>query len=231
VIAPHNVWPTSVTDPNPASSKRRALRTVAGRSAVSILVILGAILFSPIVRWTAGQLAVDWYEGDGDVLVVLGGGMLVGGTGPNAALNYDSYLRGVYAGWMLKRFRFPMVVVAGSGGLAEALSTVLRSQGASGGSILLERRSHTTEENAIYVRQLLEQHSVPLKSSRIVIVTSDFHCFRARRTFAKRGITVRVMPVPDVGKRCGSVSYRLEGFVTITQELGKTAFYWFSGRM
>ena len=157
--------------------------------------------------------------------------MLVPGTGPRAALGYDSYLRAVYAGWTLSGFHYPLVVVCGDEGVAEALSASLQANGVPANSILLERRSRSTEENAMYVRELLREHSISPELSRIVILTSDFHCFRARATFAKRGIAARVIPVPDVAKRSGLVPYRLEGFVTVTEELSKTAFYWLTGKM
>ena len=211
--------------------KLRVLRKRVCGSAVGVTIGLGLIFFTPIVKWVAERLAVDWYEGNGDVLVVLGGAMLVPGTGPRAALGYDSYLRGVYAGWILKRFQFPLVVTSGAGGLAEGLASLLQSEGVPPNSIVLERRSRTTVENAGYVKELLEQRSTRLSGLRIVIVTSDFHCFRARRAFAKQGLKVRVVPVPDVAKRWGYIPYRLEGFVTVAQELCKDVFYWFTGQM
>jgi uncharacterized SAM-binding protein YcdF (DUF218 family) len=174
---------------------------------------------------------VDWYEGNGDALIVLGGSMLVPGTGPRATLGYDSYLRTVYAGWMLQAYQFPVVVVSGADGLAEGMAKLLVSQGVPEAAIVLESRSHTTSENALYVKELLLKHSVPIRDARIVIVTSDYHCWRARAVFAKSGLKVRVMPVPDVAKRSGSLPYRLQGFFTISTELGKDLVYQFEGRM
>lgn len=211
--------------------RHQALRKPVCCSAICLIIILAIIFFTPIVKWAAEKLAVDWYDGDGDVLVVLGGAMLVPGIGPRAALGYDSYLRGVYAGWVLRRFRFPLVVTSGAEGLAEGLANLLQAEGVPRNLIALERRSHTTAENALYVKQLLEQRSIPISTSRIVVITSDFHCVRARATFAKQGLKVRVIPVPDVAKRWGYMPYRLEGFVTVAQELCKGAFYWVSGEM
>jgi uncharacterized SAM-binding protein YcdF (DUF218 family) len=189
---------------------------------VTILVAFLAVIFcTPLVKWTAGSLAVDWYEGDGDVLVVLGGSMLVPGTGPRATVGYDSYLRAAYASWILKTFRFPVVVLSGGGGLAEGMAKLLVAQGVAAERVLVENRSQNTWENAMYVKALLQRQSLLSKKSRIVIVTSDFHCWRARANFAKCGLEVRVIPVPDVAKRCGYPPYRLEGFVVVTKELLK----------
>jgi uncharacterized SAM-binding protein YcdF (DUF218 family) len=173
------------------------------------------ITFTPIVKYVAGKLAIDWYEGNGDVLVVLGGSMLVPGTGPQATIGYDTYLRTAYAAWMLKAFKFQTVIVSGGGGLAEGMAKFLNGQGVPASSILLEPRSQSTAENALYVKRLLQQQGIPIASSTIVIVTSDYHSFRARLLFKHYGIPVRVMPAPDVVKRAGSPPYRLEGFLTV----------------
>ncbi len=171
------------------------------------------------------MLETDWYEGDGDVLVVLGGSMLVPGTGPNATLGYDSYLRSVYAGWYLKRYNFRFVVVSGADGLAQAMAKFLTASGVPESSILLESKSHTTYENALYVKALLQQHSLLAPDSRIVILTSDYHSWRASQVFNYCGVRVRTTPVPDVTKRSGSLPYRLSGFFTIAGELAKD-FVW-----
>jgi uncharacterized SAM-binding protein YcdF (DUF218 family) len=210
---------------------RRTIVQVARVCAACVTILLLLIFFTPVVRWAAEWLTVDWYEGDGDALVVLGGSMLVPGTGPGATLGYDSYLRTVYAGWILSTYHFPVVVVSGAGGLAEAMAKLLLSQGVPERTILLESWSNSTSENAQYVKRLLQQHSVPLNDSRIVIVTSDYHCRRARAVFAKCGLHVRVMPVPDVIKRSGSIAYRLQGFVTIATELAKGLQYRLTGRI
>lgn len=202
-------------------------RTCAAVAGVMVLLIT----FTPVVRLTAEMLATDWYEGDGDVLVVLGGSMLIAGTRPNATLGYDSYLRSVYAGWYLRTYSFPLVVVSGGDGVAEAMAKFLVTSGVPESSILLESRSHTTYENAEYVKTLLEQHSVLAANSRIVILTSDYHSWRARRVFERCGVQVRVAPVPDVTKRSGSLAYRLAGFVTIATEFAKDLTYAVQGKI
>ena len=203
----------------------RTILNAARWCAAGVGVFVLVITVTPLVRVVAESLAVDWYEGDGDALIVLGGSMLVPGTGPRATLGYSSYLRAIYAAWMLQTFKFPLVVVTGGDGLAEGMAKLLTAEGVPQSEILLEPRSQNTLENAIYVKQLLQQHSVPVTSSRIVIVTSDYHTWRARAVFAECGLNVRVMPVPDVTKRSGSWTYRLEGSITLGKELCKDAVF------
>lgn len=190
---------------------------------IGLFVLL--VTLTPGVQLVAEKLAVDWYEGDGDVLVVLGGSMLVSGTGPRAAIGYDTYLRTAYADWMLQSFKFPHIVVSGGGGLAEGMAKMLMADGIPASEILLESRSQSTSENAIYVKQLLQQRGIPISNSTIVVVTSDFHAWRAQRLFAHYGLPVRVMPAPDISKRAASPLYRLQGFYTLSTELCKDLVY------
>src|SRR6185437_1698006 len=169
----------------------------------------------------ASKLATDWYDGNGDVLVVLGGSMLVPGTGPQATLGYDSYLRTAYASWVLHSRRFTWVVVSGAGGLAQAMDKFLVQNGIPPGSVLEETQATSTFENASYVKNLLAQHHLLAPACRIVILTSDFHSWRASRVFEKQGMHVRVIPVPDVIKRSSSRIYRWQGFFTLLNEFGK----------
>jgi uncharacterized SAM-binding protein YcdF (DUF218 family) len=199
------------------------------RWLVRLCAFVGAFLllitFTPLVSFIAGKLAVDWYEGGGDVLVVLGGSMLVNGTGSRATIGYDTYLRTAYADWMLKAYRFPKVVVSGGGGLAEGMAKFLIGEGVPASSILLESRSQSTSENAQDVKQLLQQQGIPVSGSTIVVVTSDYHSWRARLLFRHYGIPVRMMPAPDVTKRAGSLLFRLQGFVIVGNELCKDLVY------
>ncbi len=205
----------------------KTIRTVC----VLVTLFLFIVSFTPLVPAVAGRLATDWYEGDGDVLVVLGGSMLWSGTGPHASLGYDSYLRVVYASWVLHERRFPWVVVSGGGGLAQQMGNFLAQNGFPRTSILEETQSQSTFENATYVKDLLQRRNLLSSARRIVILTSDFHSWRARRVFDKQGMHVRVIPVPDVTKRSASRIYRWEGFFVLLNEFGKDAVYAVMGRI
>lgn len=157
--------------------------------------------------------------------------MLVRGTRPDAALGYDSYLRCIYAGWYIQRYTYRYVVLSGADGLAQAMAKFLKVNVVELPPTLLEPRAHSTYENAVYVKALLEQQSISPASSRIVILTSDFHSWRARRVFEHCGMHVRVIPVPDVLKRSASLPYRLTGFFTIVEEVGKSITYAVEGKL
>lgn len=198
-------------------------------AAVTIVVLL--VSFTPVVPFAAGHLATDWYQGDADVLIVLGGSMLVSGTGPNATLGYDSYLRCVYAWWSIQRFKYKYIVVTGNDGMAEAMAAFLRGKGVDPNSILIENRADTTFQNAEFSKNLLQAQAHLPPHPRIAILTSDYHCRRARLVFQHIGLNVRVIPVPDLLKQAYSPSARWAGFFLLTEELGKYVIYGLNGKL
>lgn len=208
-------------------------RLVATFRVVCILVTLSlcVITFTPLVPAVAGRMATDWYDRDGDVLVVLGGSMLLSGTGPRAALGYDSYLRIVYTSWVLQSRRYSWVVVSGGSGLAQQMGDFLARNGYPRACILEETQSQSTFENATYVRDLLRRRNLLGPKRKIVILTSDYHSWRARLVFEKQGMHVRVIPVPDVLKQSSSRIYRWRGFFVLLNEFGKDAAYAVMGRL
>jgi uncharacterized SAM-binding protein YcdF (DUF218 family) len=213
------------------SYRTRRLLTIFRRACIVLAILLLVITFTPLDEAVASKLATDWYDGNGDILVVLGGSMLVAGTGPQATLGYDSYLRIAYASWVLHSRRFTWVVVSGAGGLAQGMDKYLVRDGIPPASILEEPQATSTFENAGYVKDLLARRHLLAPSCRIVILTSDFHSWRASRVFRKLGMPVRVIPVPDVIKQSSSYIYRWQGFFTLSDEFAKDLAYAAMGRL
>lgn len=204
------------------------------RAPIYALALLGALLlsvtFTPIVPLAVEAMEPEWYDGNGDVLVVLGGSMLVSGTGPQATLGYDTYLRCTYAAWILKTRQFRRTVVTGGDGQAEAMAKFLIQNGVNPQSILAERSAQSTYENALFTRRILESQFGAKPLPKIVILTSDYHAWRARLTFKHCGLPVETIPIPDVIKRSSLRSFRLTGAITILSEWTKDIFYIISGR-
>src|SRR4030095_10393060 len=102
--------------------------------------------------------------------------------------------------------------------VAAAMANFLKFQGVPPEAIHLESQSHSTRENALYSAPLLKD--LP---GRKVLLTSDYHAFRARRAFAKAGIDVSVLPVPDVLKRSSRLLSRWSCFLELLEETVKIA--------
>jgi uncharacterized SAM-binding protein YcdF (DUF218 family) len=84
----------------------------------------------------------------------------------------------------------------------------------------MENAASNTLENALYTKRLLA--GAP---GRRVLVTSDYHTFRARHVFEKVGLDVRCQPFPDVIKSSKNLLGRWDGFLTVTHETMKIAYY------
>jgi uncharacterized SAM-binding protein YcdF (DUF218 family) len=189
--------------------------------ALGVVVLL--VTLTPLDSWWIHCLAGSAYRGRGDILIVLGGT-----TYSDDALTECSYLRAFYAARYYHERGFQKVIVSGGNGSHEptavAISSFIQSRGVPAESIITETSSVSTRENALNVRPLLEK--LP---GRKALVTSDYHMFRARRVFAKLGIEVLPMPVPDVEKHVGTWSERWSAFWTMALETCKIGYYYARG--
>jgi len=87
-------------------------------------------------------------------------------------------------------------------------------------------RSGSTHENALYVTELLAGIS-----GRKVLLTSDYHMFRARRAFKKAGLEVLPRPFPDARKRASGWTGRWPAFLDLVGETMKIGYYYVRGWM
>jgi uncharacterized SAM-binding protein YcdF (DUF218 family) len=62
-----------------------------------------------------------------------------------------------------------------------------------------------------------------------VLLTRDFHMYRAICVFRKLGIEVTPMPVPDVSRSTEHWNGRFPAFETMVVESAKTAYYGLRG--
>lgn len=206
----------------------RILRHIYSCS-LSFVIVYSCVTFTPVVKWITESMDQDWFDESGEVLVILAGSMLVPGTGPDATVGYDTYLRCTYASWILQQHAFRTVVVTGSQGAALAMQRFLVAHGTPVTSILMEDRANTTYENALYTRLLLMKQSAALPD--IVVLTSDFHSWRALHVFRHLGFRTHMIPVPDVIKRSSSMGERWPLFLLEVNELAKDIAYIVTGRL
>ena len=74
----------------------------------------------------------------------------------------------------------------------------------------------------VFVAQLLQNDP-----GRRVLVTSDYHMFRALRAFRKVGIDVSPLPYPDARRSMRSLSQRWAIFALLAGETTKLVWYKF----
>lgn len=180
----------------------------------SIGLVVVVVTVTPLVTWYANLLAGDWSAPDGQVLIVLGGSYFE----PDI-ISEDTYWRCVYALRLFRRGHFKRVVVVGHG-VAENMRQFLAFQGVPADAIYLETHSNSTHENAIYTARMLA--SVP---GTKVLMTSDYHMFRALHTFERAGIDVLTCPIPHSVKLAGSWQTRWLAFLDEGVESVKIVYY------
>jgi uncharacterized SAM-binding protein YcdF (DUF218 family) len=181
-----------------------------------------------VVEWWAHALASPWGTGEGDVLVVLGGDSLSDGV-----LGRSSYWRAVYTVRAMKAHPFERVIISGGSNSkgekpapAELMRRFVGGHGIDTSNVEAETESSTTRENALKVASLIGGRG---GGGKIVLLTSDYHAWRAFRVFRKAGVEVETWPVPDVLKRCGIWYDRAGLFVELCRETAKIGWYWWKG--
>jgi uncharacterized SAM-binding protein YcdF (DUF218 family) len=86
--------------------------------------------------------------------------------------------------------------------------------------IVTEDGSRSTRENAVHTAKLAGGMTGPF-----VLLTSDFHMWRASRAFAKAGMQIAPRPCPDAFKRSGDWRNRWRVFLDLMGEFGKIGYY------
>lgn len=191
-------------------------------TAIGFLWIL--VTLTPLTRWYARALAGPWDDPKGDVLIVLGGALL-----EKDIIGTNSYWRAIYASIVWKEGGFRHVILSGGGTngetIAEPMRQFLLCSGVPPQVISLETVSLDTHENAIYTRRLLGNLGLLDGAHTFVLLTSDYHIFRAVRAFRKAGLEVRPRPFPDVVKRSFCIRCRWNAFMDLVQETTKIGYY------
>ena len=194
-----------------------AIRRVAVNVSVVFTALFLLIHLTPLVHWYAGWLAHPWDDPRGDILIVLENDQQ-----PDNIIGLGSYWRAVYTVRAWRGGGFRAIVV--SGATSAVMGNFLHSSGIPQERIFLETRSTSTRENALFTKNMIA--GWPGKK---VLLTSDYHIFRASRAFAAAGLPVTGTTFPDVLKQSNSIVNRGPCFVTLCIETAKIVWYWSKG--
>ena len=157
-------------------------------------------------------------------MIVLSGAPSEGGV-----IAESTYWRSAYAVLFYRQCGVQKIILTGgnrAGGtpVADSMANFLKSQGIPQERFVLETRSTSTRENALYTTPLLVHGASPP-----VLLTSDFHMLRARRAFEKAGIAVQPRPIPDALKRATTWQGRWPAFLDLISETIKIVYYYAHG--
>ncbi|MGW8361306.1 YdcF family protein [Streptomyces wedmorensis] len=136
---------------------------------------------------------------DADYVVVLGSGLVGGHRVPPLLASRLDRGRQVYEMLAARGGDAPVLITSGGQGPDEALpeshamADYLVERGFPAGAVLREDRSRTTEENMLRSKELMERDR---PGSSCVIVTNNFHAFRAALTARRAGLDGQVVGSP-----------------------------------
>lgn len=186
------------------------------RGALAGVGLLFALVTgTPAVRWMGAALAGEWGSAGGETLIVLSGSSLESGI-----LGESSYWRSVYAVLFWRQERYRTIWITGQGDVPAQMRQFLVGQGVPEAAIRLDSGSVNTAASARNMATLLKG-----EPGRKVLLTSDYHMFRSRRMFARAGLAVATLPVPDAQKRASLIRARWGAFCDLAEELVKIVWY------
>jgi uncharacterized SAM-binding protein YcdF (DUF218 family) len=165
-------------------------------------------------------LAGKWADPSGDLVIVLASSTL-----PDKIIGESSYWRAVYAVRMYEQGRVKTILVSGgakSGGIPVAVTMrdFMVAAGVPATSVEVETESVSTRENAMRTAARLEG-----RPGVKVLLTSDYHMWRAWRCFRVAGVDTLPRPIPDAVKRSGAWSERWQVFCDLLEESAKIMYY------
>jgi uncharacterized SAM-binding protein YcdF (DUF218 family) len=179
--------------------------------AIGLITVL--VITTPLVSWWARAYAGPIEQPQGDILILLSAAY-----DDNGGISYSSYWRARQALLAWQTGSFNKIVISGGGG--PGILNFLVAYGVPRQDIVAEWQSTTTRENGIETGRLIQ--GMP---GRKVLLTSDFHIYRAVRVFRKLGIEVTPMPAPDVLHATEHWNGRFQAFQIMAVESCKIIDY------
>ncbi|PHD45503.1 cytoplasmic protein [Bacillus toyonensis] len=154
---------------------------------------------------------------DADYIIVLGS--KVNETKPSYSLQYRIDKAAEY----LKSHEKTIAIVSGGQGKGEDISEALAmkqglmKQNIAEDRIIMEDKSTSTDENITFSKPL-----IPANMKKGMIVTNDFHMFRAKKIAAKQGLQLEGLPAKT--PKPIIIPSNVREYLAITQ-------YWFMNRI
>ena len=137
-----------------------------------------------------------------DFVVVLGSGLIGGDRVPPLLASRLERGRQVYQALVARGKNSPMLIVSGGKGAdervseAEAMARYLIERGVPPDSVMREDQSRTTEENLTFSRGIMERFR---PRYRCIVVTSNYHVFRAAMLARRLGVNGQVTGARTAG--------------------------------
>jgi uncharacterized SAM-binding protein YcdF (DUF218 family) len=198
-----------------------------GSDELSLFSTISALLFGYVSFLFVSYVFYAFIYGrmtahrNADFVVVLGSGLIDGGRVPPLLASRLDRGREVFAA-LVSRRRLPVLIVSGGKGTderiseAEAMAGYLVDRGFPADRLVREDRSRSTEENMVFSKAIMER---TLPDYRCIIVTSNFHVFRAAIIARRTGVNGQVTGARTAGYYWPSAMIREFAAVFLTYKV------------
>ncbi|MBL8134588.1 MAG: YdcF family protein [Anaerolineae bacterium] len=154
--------------------------------ALLVWLIVGIVIALAVLGY--GSVS---HARDADVIIVLGAGMTRSGRpGPALTRRSETAAALYHAGYADRLLCAGGVPRYTDRSEAEGCAEVLIASGVPEDAIMLEERSRSTEENAVYSRAIMESQGW----GSALVVSDGYHLLRARWIFAEQGVEAYTVP-------------------------------------
>lgn len=212
--------------PNASSAGPRRRRLKVG--ALMLILVLIGMLLTPLPALISRPLVVPAGLRPADAIVILGSGVYA-----DSSLSDDSLRRLVYGLRLYRRGLAPRIIISGGGTIpdrptpADMMARLALDLGIEPDAIVVENRSTSTYENALYIRRIFDARGWRTG----LLVTSAMHSLRATRVFHKQQITVYPAPVSFFEQYRFSPGGRWGLLTAAGYEYSGLVYYWMRGRI
>lgn len=198
-----------------------------GSDELSLFSTISALLFGYVSFLFVSYVFYAFIYGrmtahrNADFVVVLGSGLIDGGRVPPLLASRLDRGREVFAA-LVSRRRLPVLIVSGGKGSdervseAEAMAGYLVDRGFPADRLVREDQSRSTEENMVFSKAIMER---TLPDYRCIIVTSNFHVFRAAIIARRTGVNGQVTGARTAGYYWPSAMIREFAAVFLTYKV------------
>lgn len=201
-------------------------RIIRGLGILIVIAFL-IIALTPVSNLAAKTFAIIPDKKPADAIVILGAGLMNGGS------LQDESLRRVVAGIDLyKQGLAPLIVLSGGARPddlqhteAQQRSILAQTMGIPAEAILKEETSNTTREEAVRISRLLMHRGL----RKILLVTESLHLRRAKLVFENAGLEVFPARADDYSVSAVSAKDRLWLASRIIEESAALAYYRLAG--
>lgn len=188
---------------------------------IGLLLLIIALLYTPLIQSTAAPLITkDPLEKTGAIVVLSGGWEKKGALGISTLERYHYGIELFQEGWA------PIIIFSGGnlvGRPAEAdeMADMALTEGFPYEAVISENSSESTYENTLFTKKILKDKGI----SSIILVTSPYHTYRAKKMFEDKQVKVISAPVPDSHFDQANGLERLKLVKRIVQEYIKLLVY------